>query len=87
MRMTPNAIVYQRKNKLLGLSDQVTNRSLSRFVGSVTAVAVEEDRCGYGEAYQRVRLEQTAHKGELVPVELGEVENGVFKGICVYSGD
>jgi tRNA A37 methylthiotransferase MiaB len=81
METLPEDTVTRRKGEILQLCRQVTGKSLSRFVGTVSEVAVERSGCGYGEAYQRVCLGRPPRKEALVPVKLGELTNGIFRGI------
>ena len=85
LEQIPSAVISQRQEKLRELCQCVTRKALSRFVSKECEVAIEDDGCGYGEAYQRVCVEQLHGETGLTSVSLDRLEGDFFKGtvLCV----
>ncbi len=78
-----SAVVSRRQEELRVLCRLVTSEALSRFVGKECEVAIEDNACGYGEAYQRVCLKPYSGVSGLVAVSLDALEGDVFKGTAL----
>ncbi len=79
----PGETSIRREKELFTLSSKVAARSLERFIGSDCSVVIEDDNRGYGEAYQRVRVDRAMIVGQLVPVRLVELQEGLFKALVL----
>ena len=83
LEQIPSAVVSRRQESLRTLCRRITREALSRFVGEECKVAIEDNGCGYGEAYQRVCVESFQDETGLILVSLDMLEGDVFKGTAV----
>jgi threonylcarbamoyladenosine tRNA methylthiotransferase MtaB len=83
LEQLPSAVVSRRQESLRTLCRRITSEALSRFIGEKCEVAIEDNGCGYGEAYQRVCVEPYSGVSGLVAVSLDALKGKVFKGIAV----
>ena len=83
MEQLSSAIVSGRQEYLQELCKYVTREALRRFIGEECKAAIEDNSCGYGEAYQRVRIK--AYRGDLglIPVRLDALEGDTFEGTAL----
>jgi len=78
-----SVIVSRRQEDLQKLCQCITRKALSRFVGKECEVAIEDNGCGYGKAYQRICVEPFQDEIGLIPVSLDTLEGDVFKGTAL----